>query len=468
MARLNTARSNTRASTVDSLYRDPTPTANNRPALSPSPAASQSSDKENRAGASSNMDKGKGKQPMAPPQAPAAKRRRLEERGVSVATTEDGRARNEEDLKWYDPNQDPSERRALRQGMRENTRQLRDRHDEFLNDDSASLITLINNQNNLMKQVKQTSDATVDARFLVEASEIAYKRATALAFGDSSAVGVDVDEWISKCISFMKHGRPLGVDDDDAALSTQARRNRRANAGSDDEDEDNDGDALDWHILGARACFPHNRRPGVTGHLLGPLSAQKKIQKRQVRLQKDKVGKATKPQTLEKEDLEAAGENDKNVSNQCAKIKVLVEKVLTDAWRKVDRDANDDMDEEAAMALQNRHGLSSNGQLPFFQFAINPHSFGQTVENFFYISFLVRDGFIKVDHDGDGLPTIIPNDPTSVHDQREKGAARHQAIFTLDFHIWKTLIYALDIKQSTIPHRDDENVGQVNATGWYN
>jgi hypothetical protein len=39
-------------------------------------------------------------------------------------------------------------------------------------------------------------------------------------------------------------------------------------------------------------------------------------------------------------------------------------------------------------------------------FAINPRDFGQTVENLFYISFLVREGNAKIIKDEEGLPLL--------------------------------------------------------------
>jgi non-structural maintenance of chromosomes element 4 len=53
-----------------------------------------------------------------------------------------------------------------------------------------------------------------------------------------------------------------------------------------------------------------------------------------------------------------------------------------------------------------------------------------------------------------------------VDEQHEAGAARHQAIFTLDYRTWQKLIVAMDIESSLIPHRNDE-AEQVTAAGWY-
>ncbi len=40
--------------------------------------------------------------------------------------------------------------------------------------------------------------------------------------------------------------------------------------------------------------------------------------------------------------------------------------------------------------------------IPFFQWLINPGDFGQSVENMFYTSFLVREGKARVGFDDDG------------------------------------------------------------------
>jgi non-structural maintenance of chromosomes element 4 len=490
MARLNTRRSPSRAS---SLYRDPTPSSthllrkqgrtNSKLSPSPSTAASFSSDKENREDEQqTSAARNKEKAPMAPSILPtptgstarANKRRRLGERDGSTSTTSPTaniRATTD-DIQYYDPEQDPDERREVRLSLRNNARELHERHDELINTDGIELRNLIEEQNKLYDQVRQTSDATIDSRFLLSASDLTLKRTTRLAHGDGS-VGVDIDEFVSKCITFMCHGGPLD-DGEEESVSTQARRRRQSRPHDDDDDDDdeeiNDGDAMAWDILGERACFPCNKRPPVPGFLLGPLSVQKRVRttQRQSRLRREADVPVSKPQELRAEDLEQ--NETSNLTNVCKGIRERLKHVIDEGAKGVEQDISDDvdMDEAEARALFRRHGLATNWEVSLFQFAVNPYSFGQTIENLFYISFLVKDGYVALDTDDDGLPTLRCTQPSTASEMREKGATRHQAIFSLDFKTWRKLIAAFDITEPLIPHRKDEQRTQmVGNRGWY-
>ena len=78
-----------------------------------------------------------------------------------------------------------------------------DSRNEYLQSGNQGLRDTIKKANELFENVKQTSDATIDSRLLVQAADLSYKKTAQLVLGDASA-GIDVDEFVSKCISFMR------------------------------------------------------------------------------------------------------------------------------------------------------------------------------------------------------------------------------------------------------------------------
>ncbi|KAK5687046.1 hypothetical protein LTS10_001183 [Elasticomyces elasticus] len=492
---------------------------NTRPSHAPSsrfasatPAPGTNSDQENADPSTIHQrvekDKGKGRATMPPPQqksrsslptptsdSPDAVRGQKRKRGnVSLpgpaATQEDEDERKF--TEYYDPNQDPEERREGKRKMRNLERDFNENRDGLLNGPEPlsgdSITTTLNRANNLFLKVKQTGDATVDSRLMVNVTDLAYKKTAQLVQGDSST-GIDVDEFLSKCITFMRNGGPLPPDDHEAGATSR----RRTGRGEDSDDEGggfDEEERLDFEVLGRRACFPWNSRPAVPSFLLGPLSVEKKVRKevqRRAKQGKDTAGRETRPEALTKDDLQKSEEN--GLTQICTRIRAQLKNHVVDALHQlldVLGLTHDDVGSEYYKEMLRKHRLRENHGVPLFEFVVNPRSFGQTVENIFYVSFLVKEGSVAVKLDEEGLPTINieeppPKDgedengrPLSTPEKikqkkaREKEKSKHQAVFALDFETWRGLVEAFEIGESMIPHRDESGIGaSVGGRGWY-
>jgi hypothetical protein len=232
-------------------------------------------------------------------------------------------------------------------------------------------------------------------------SDVLYKSSAQLTLGDNST-GVDIDEFVSRCIMFMKndHGNA-------SATSTQRRRQRQSRRDDDDDDdEDQDpNDVLDWAHLGTHACFPFNLRPPIPSFLLGPLSVQKKLRaqtQRRARQRRDSTVREVRPEALTERDLQTSENN--ALTTLCSNIKNILDVHCRVASEAVE--ALGDVEDDEILAEMKRHRIARTGGPSLFDFAIDPHSFGQTVENIFYISFLIKEGNVGLDMDDDGLPTL--------------------------------------------------------------
>lgn len=312
-------------------------------------------------------------------------------------------------LEIYDPDQSPEERRKVRKGYRQLQRKLDGSRSEFLNPENNGLHDIFIEADSLFKNVKQTSDATLDSRLLVAASDLALKKVSNMVLGSASA-GVDVDEFVAKCMAFM----------------------RSANRAESDEEEHTD-DALDWAHFGRTAAFRGSKRPPTSDFLHGPLSVQKKIRVQKTRRQglgRRRGEEATKPVEVNAEDI-------KQSENNTLK---LVRKVY-----------------DVLLAYFVKHDLEESG-VNLFSVVVNPESFGQTIENIFFVSFLAREGKIAIQDDDNGLPMLYIAEPATEQQHASGEVKRQQMIFPMTMWDWKQLIGVFDISNSVIPTREKENL----------
>lgn len=200
----------------------------------------------------------------------------------------------------------------------------------------------------------------------------------------------------------------------DGGEGSTARRRRGQGDSDDDADAGegyDEGDAFNWEWLGRRACFLNNVRPPVPGFLLGPLSVQKKARKatqRRERIQKRDPKDAVRPEELKAQDLEKA--ENSNLTTLCTNIRELLVRTMVTGQAKVEEEflemPGENIPDEEIRAVMLKHGIADDEGVPLFHFVVNPKSFGQTVENLFYVSFLIKDGTAGFGNDSNMLPTL--------------------------------------------------------------
>ncbi|KAF4463758.1 nuclear Qri2 Nse4 [Fusarium albosuccineum] len=367
----------------------------------------------------------------------------------------------------YDPDQPLEERRKVQQGFRDLLRDVTENTEEYLQSGSRGLYDTILRADELSKQVRQTTEATIDSRLLVSTTDLSYRKALRLTQGSLSQ-GIDVDEFVSKCITYMRHGRGI-MDDDAPELSSTQRQRRRTTRGDGDGEDDigDEGDMMNWPHLGRFASLPYIRRPALPGFLLGPLSVEKKarkIAKRSAPFRPNNLTE-TRPEVLNVEDL-AKKEND--LTAICGKILQQLQTIQADVQQTVVDLIDDDMEDEEQTKIMHQHGLRSTGGIDLMRFVVNPKSFGQTIENMFYVSFLIRDGRVMVEFDDDDLPALAPVDREAEEEEPARhGAAKHQAILSMDMETWRDIIETFGLREPMIEHRKEATHAGPGARGWY-
>jgi hypothetical protein len=285
-----------------------------------------------------------------------------------------------------------------------------DDRDAILTRHGNDLVTHVQRANHNLGKIKQTGLAVQDSRLMVTMTDIAGKALNATLNDNNAGIGMDMDQFVSRCIYFMKNGEPAGANGEG---TTQHRAHRRQTQPSEeDEDEEEGGEGLDWACLGRLACFPSNKRPPVSSFLLGPLSLQKRARTvaRRARAQRQPLGKETRPQEVREADIKQS--ENSNLTHLVGTIRERLTQHIEQGMEGIEQELGEieDYDEEDQSAACNRHRVhitpDEEAAVSLFDFVVNPNSFGQTVENLFYVSFLIKEGNAKVLVDNDALPLL--------------------------------------------------------------
>ena len=207
----------------------------------------------------------------------------------------------------------------------------------------------------IYNSVKAPTDGLLDSKYLLNLSDMGAEMTRQMRL---EADAFDVDEFMHLVSRLLGAGI---VSLQESSLDAETSM------------ETANTESWDWARLG-RLAVRHSRRVPIADHLLGPLQVTPRHRKvtRTSRLDTDAV--QTAPSQLNLSDM-AQSENETS-------------KLVLDIERRLE--------------------ACSDGEkgVNLFHFALNPHSFGESVENLFYISFLIRDGKAAIVENDEGDPML--------------------------------------------------------------
>ncbi|XP_043737056.1 EP300-interacting inhibitor of differentiation 3 [Cervus elaphus] len=330
---------------------------------------------------------------------------------VEAAATSDAESdTSSDDLSWGEADIHPSllERvdeekcRSIRKQYRQLIYCVQQNRDDIVNTASDSLTEALEEANVLFDAVSRTREAALDAQFLVLASDLGKEKAKQLnsdmnffnqvAFCDFLFIFVGLN-WMED-----DGHDPLNNCDDNIALSFWETVQKEATS---------------WMLQAETFHFVFGSFKSESAARKPRLDHRRKVQKMEEN--------GDMPTKLRKLDLSG---------NQEATEKE-VERILG--------------------LLQTYFRKYPDTPVSYFEFVIDPHSFSRTVENIFYVSFIIRDGFARIRLDQDRLPILEPininlagegNDP-SFH-------SRKQGVISLSLQDWKNIVATFEISEAMI------------------
>lgn len=97
--------------------------------------------------------------------------------------------------------------------------------------------------------------------------------------------------------------------------------------------------------------------------------------------------------------------------------------------------------------------------IPYYELICDPDNFMHTVDNAFQISFLARDGLVKLLIGGDKMPEIRPtNSEETKAIKSNLDRPTVQCVVSLDYKLWKAMLKKYKVKKPLlILNREDDD-----------
>uniref|UniRef100_A0ABK0LFN0 Non-structural maintenance of chromosomes element 4 n=1 Tax=Rattus norvegicus TaxID=10116 RepID=A0ABK0LFN0_RAT len=291
--------------------------------------------------------------------------------------------------------------RSIRRQYRQLIYTVQQNREDIVNTASDSLTEALEEANVLFDGVSRTREAALDAQFLVLASDLGKEKAKQLnsdmsffnhvAFCELLLVFVGLNWMEEEC-------EELSECDESIALSFWNMLHKEATA---------------WMLQAETFHF-------IFGSFKAERSARKPRQEHHKRACKME-GNGDMPTKLRKLDVHA---NQETTEKEVERILGL---------------------------LQTYFQKYPDTPVSYFEFVIDPNSFSRTVENIFYVSFIIRDGFARIRLDQDRLPILEPTNVNQVDEENDSCSyCRKQGVISLSLQDWKNIVSTFEISEAMI------------------
>lgn len=292
--------------------------------------------------------------------------------------------------------------RIIRRQYRQLIYNVQQNREDIMNAASDTLTQALEEANILFDEVSRTREAALDAQFLVLASDLGKEKAKQLNCDISSFNQVAFCDFlfIFVGLNWMEDDghKELSACDDNIALSFWETVQKKATC---------------WILQAETFHFIFGSFKPESSTPKPRLENQKKVHK-----------------------IEENGDMPKKL-------------------RKLDLNSNHEATEKEVERilglLQTYFRKYPDTPVSYFEFVIDPNSFSRTVENIFYVSFIIRDGFARIRLDQDRLPILEPINISQMGEGSDASYhGRKQGIISLSLQDWKNIVATFEISEAMI------------------
>jgi len=287
------------------------------------------------------------------------------------------------------------ERQKTRQGYRKLMDKLANEEEHLVNIDNQHLTGYMQENEELYGKVNTPQEAVLDARVIKQISRICRQQAEGMS---ANITQFQHTEYADRLVQGMKGTR---TEDGTAKLTSKK-----------------------WVMLGKTVQKMFRKSPSLS-YMFGAVDNAPPPPKEKKSREGQKRGTRVKDLV---ETQETVLEEAEKSETQTEQLVTHTFSVLIDEWRE-----------------NEKHAVN------FFKFVIDPDSFGNTVENIFHVSFLIKDGKAEIRRKPGELPTIRPKNKKVKEGTQGKEEEKKQVVMNISMRDWSLFVKNLNITKAMIP-----------------